>query len=129
MKKESIYWKTGEKLLNSEKVLKHKNSPLKEVLSGIGNLLQSVAEDHACFENDIQSSLGPDKTIHTLITKDYPNMQKDKDSLRKKQKEQENIETRYNKEKQRCELSLEEDAIEERGYLGTPFPSSPVKFE
>jgi len=115
-KKESIYWKTGENLLNSEKELKHKNSPLKEVLSGIGNLLQSVAEDHACFENDIQCSLGPDKTIHNLITKDYPNMQKDKDCLRKKQKEQENVETRYNKEKQKRELSADDAAFEEHHF-------------
>jgi len=115
-KKESIYWKTGENLLTSEKELKHKNSPLKEVLSGIGNLLQSVAEDHACFENDIQCSLGPDKTIHNLITKDYPNMQKDKDCLRKKQKEQENVETRYNKEKQKRELSADDAAFEEHHF-------------
>merc|ERR1719376_754815 len=114
--KESIYWKTGENLLNSEKELKHKNSPLKEVLSGIGNLLQSVAEDHACFENDIQSSLGPDKTIHNLITKDYPNMQKDKDYLRKKQKEQENVESRYNKEKHKRELSADDAAFEEHHF-------------
>eukprot|EP00091_Calanus_sinicus_P011187 TRINITY_DN25403_c0_g1_i1.p1 TRINITY_DN25403_c0_g1~~TRINITY_DN25403_c0_g1_i1.p1 ORF type:complete len:131 (+),score=32.28 TRINITY_DN25403_c0_g1_i1:381-773(+) len=85
-KKESAYWKTGENLLLSEKELKHRNSPLKEVLLGMGNLLQSVAEDHACFESDIQSTLGPDKTIHNLITKDYPNMQKDKDFLRKNKK-------------------------------------------
>ena len=104
--------------------MKHKNSPLRDVLSGIGNLLQSVAEDHACFENDIKSSLGPDKTIYNLITKDYPNMQKDKDSLRKKQKEQDNIESRYNKVKQTRELALDDDAFETRAYLGTPFPVS-----
>ena len=51
-------------------------------------------------------------------------MQKDEDNLRKKQKEQESIESKYNKEKQMCEMSLD-DAFEERGYLGTPFMVSP----
>lgn len=115
-KKESVYWKTGENLLLSEKELKHRNSPLKEVLLGMGSLLQSVAEDHACFESDIQSTLGPDNTIHNLITKDYPNMQKDKDFLRKKQKEQENVESRYNKEKQKRELSADDVAFEEHHF-------------
>eukprot|EP00092_Neocalanus_flemingeri_P013040 GFUD01014052.1.p1 GENE.GFUD01014052.1~~GFUD01014052.1.p1 ORF type:complete len:661 (+),score=162.12 GFUD01014052.1:81-2063(+) len=115
-KKESIYWKTGENLLLSEKELKHSNSPLKEILSGMGNFLQSVSEDHARFESDIQATLGPDKTIHNLITKDYPNMQKDKDCLRKKQKEQENVESRYTKEKQRRELAADDVAFEEHHF-------------
>lgn len=113
-KKESLYWKTGENLLLSEKELKHQNSPLKEILSGMGGLLQSVAEDHASFESDILATLGPDNTIHNLITKDYPNMQKDKDGLRKKQKEQENVEGRYNKEKQKREFAADDVAFEEQ---------------
>jgi hypothetical protein len=102
--------------LSSEKELKHKNSPLKEVLSGMGNLLQSLAEDHACFENDIQCSLGPNKTIHSLLTTDYPKMQRDKDFFRKKQKEQENVESRYNKEKQKRELAADDVTFEEHHF-------------
>jgi len=115
-KKDSVFWRTGENLLVNEKELKHKNSPLKEVLQGIGNLFLSIAEDHASFESDIQTSLGPEKTIHNLITKDYPNMQKDKDLLRKKQKEQENVEGRYNKEKQKRELSSDDVTFEEHHF-------------
>ena len=40
-------------------------------------------------------------------------MQKDKDFLRKKQKEEENVENRYNKEKQKREFSSDDSAFEE----------------
>ena len=76
-KKESIYWKTGENLLTNETELEHRNSPLRGILLGIGNLLQSVAEEHAQFENNVQASLGSDTAIHHLVTKEYPNLQKE----------------------------------------------------
>eukprot|EP00092_Neocalanus_flemingeri_P007012 GFUD01007573.1.p1 GENE.GFUD01007573.1~~GFUD01007573.1.p1 ORF type:complete len:702 (-),score=196.53 GFUD01007573.1:82-2139(-) len=113
-KKESIYWKTGENLLSNEKELKHKSSPLKDILLGMGNFLQSLAEEHAQFENNVQSNLGPETAIHDLVTKEYPNMQKEEEFLRKKQKEYENVESRYNKEKQKRELASDDSVFEEQ---------------
>ena len=107
-KKESIYWKTGENLLTNETELEHRNSPLRGILLGIGNLLQSVAEEHAQFENNVHASLGSDTAIHHLVTKEYPNLQKEEDILRKKQKEQENVQCRFSKEKQKRELASDD---------------------
>ena len=107
-KKESIYWKTGENLLTNETELEHSNSPLRGILLGIGNLLQSVAEEHAQFENNVHASLGSDTAIHHLVTKEYPNLQKEEEILRKKQNEQENVQCRFNKEKQKRELASDD---------------------
>jgi len=85
-RRESFYWKTGENLLTNEPELEHESSPLKGIISGIGNLLQSLADEHAQFENCVQINLGPDTTIHDLVTKDYPNLQKEEEILRKKAK-------------------------------------------
>ena len=87
---------------------------MKDVLLGMGKFLQSLAEDHAHFENNVQANLGPDTAIHDLVTKEYPNCQKEEDLLRKKQKEHENVETRYNREKQKRELASDDSAFEEQ---------------
>ena len=115
-RRESFYWKTGENLLTNEPELEHTSSPLKGIISGIGNLLQSLADEHAQFENCVQINLGPDTTIHDLVTKDYPNLQKEEEILRKKQKEQENVQCRYNKEKQKRELTSDDFEFEEEHY-------------
>ena len=112
-KRESVFWKTGENLLTNETELEHRNSPLKGIILGIGNLLQSLAEEHAQFENNVHTNLGADTTIHDLVTKDYPNLQKEEDILRKKQKEQENVQCRYSKEKQKREFASDDFEFEE----------------
>ena len=77
----------------------------------MGALLQEVAEDHANFESTIATVLGADQPIHNLITKDYPLMQKDKEQFRRKQKDLETAESRYNKEKQKRELAGDDKVI------------------
>ena len=100
-------------MLISESELYHESSPMKGMLSGIGALLQEIANEHAKFESIVQGNLGSDTAIHTFVTKDHPTLQKEEEVLRRKQREQENVQCRYNKEKQKRELTSDDKEFAE----------------
>ena len=96
-----MFWKLGDLMSKSEDELKHSVSPLRDMMTSISDILKSLSEAHFQFEQDIQTILGPEKPIHNFITKDYQNLQKEKEQWKKKMKEKQDASSKHEKDKKK----------------------------
>jgi len=118
------WWKIGESLATSEKDFKQgQGALLRDAVTSATETMKKMATCQVTFENELQSSLGAESPIHSMIYKDYPNLQREKESLRQKQKEVEAMGNRHIKEKQRInqlresEKESEEELVEKENRL------------
>ena len=116
-KKESMYWKLGEVMSQSQIDLTHENSPLKDFLETMSSHMQELAEDHLQLETAIQKQLGPEYPVQRIIAKGYPEILRDRDLLKQKLKEKENVESRYEAQSRRRQNSVGDPAFEESHRL------------
>ena len=112
-KKESIYWKLGEVMKQSQKDLTHPNSPLRDFLCQMSSNMQDLAEEHLQLETGVQKLLGTEYPIQKIISKGYPEILKDRDLLKQKLKEKENVDNRYEAQSRRRINARGDDAFEE----------------
>ena len=112
-KKESIYWKLGEVMKQSQRELTHQNSPLRDFLGKMSSNMQDLAEDHLQLETAIQKLLGTEYPVHKIISKGYPEILKDRDLLKQKLKEKENVDNRYEAQSRKRFNARGDEAFEE----------------
>ena len=112
-KKESTYWKLGEAMSQSQGDLSHANSPLKDFLDEMSSHMKDLAEDHLNLETAIQKQLGSEFPLQRIIAKGYPEILKDRDLLKQKMKEKENVENRYEAQSRRRFNARGDEAFEE----------------
>ena len=112
-KKESTYWKLGEAMSQSQGDLSHANSPLKDFLDEMSSHMKDLAEDHLNLETAIQKQLGSEFPLQRIIAKGYPEILKDRDLLKQKLKEKENVENRYEAQSRRRINARGDEAFEE----------------
>ena len=97
----------------SQDDLTHANSPLKDFLEKMSSHMEELAEDHLQLETAVQKQLGPEYPIQRIIAKGYPGILKDRDFLKQKLKEKENVESRYEAQSRRRINARGDDAFEE----------------
>ena len=112
-----MYWKLGEVMSQSQIDLTHENSPLKDFLETMSSHMQELAEDHLQLETAVQKQLGPEYPIQKIIAKGYPGILKDRDFLKQKLKEKENVESRYEAQSRRRINARGDEAFEENHRL------------
>ena len=97
----------------SERDLTHENSPMKDFLGMMGRHMKILAEDHVNLETAVQALLGTEYPLQRIIAKDYPEILKDRDLLKQKLKEKENLESRYQAQQQKTKNAKGDEAFEE----------------
>ena len=112
-----MFWKLGDVMSQSVGDLTHENSPMKDFLSTMGCHMKTLAEDHVNLETAIQALLGPEYPLQRIIAKDYPEILKDRDLLKQKLREKENLESRYQVQQQRTKNARGDDAFEDSHRL------------
>ena len=112
-KRESIYWKLGEVMKQSQGDLTHENSPMRDFLWKMSSHMQDLAEDHLQLETAVQKQLGTEYPLQKIISKGYPEILKDRDLLKQKLKEKENVENRYEAQSRRRFNARGDEAFEE----------------
>ena len=116
-KEESMYWKLGEIMKQSQGDLTHENSPMRDFLWKMSSHMQDLAEDHLQLETAVQKQLGTEYPLQKIISKGYPEILKDRDLLKQKLKEKENVENRYEAQSRRRQNSVGDPAFEESHRL------------
>ena len=112
-----MFWKLGDVFSQSEGDLTHDNSPMKEFLGAMGCHMKTLAGDHVSMEIAIQGLLGPEYPLQRIIAKDYPDILKERDLLKQKLREKENLESRYQVQQQRTKNAKGDEAFEENHRL------------
>lgn len=112
-KEESMYWKLGEIMKQSQGDLTHENSPMRDFLWKMSSHMQDLAEDHLQLETAVQKQLGTEYPLQKIISKGYPEILKDRDLLKQKLKEKENVENRYEAQSRRRFNARGDEAFEE----------------
>ena len=112
-KEESMYWKLGEIMKQSQGDLTHENSPMRDFLWKMSSHMQDLAEDHLQLETAVQKQLGTEYPLQKIISKGYPEILKDRDLLKQKLKEKENVENRYEAQSRRRINARGDEAFEE----------------
>ena len=116
-KKESIYWKLSEVMKQSKGDLTHENSPLRDFLGKMSSHMEELAENHLQLETGVEKLLGTENPIQKIIAKGYPEILKDRDLLKQKLKEKENVESRYEAQSRRRINARGDEAFEETHRL------------
>ena len=112
-----MFWKLGEVMSQSERDLTHENSPMKDFLGMMGRHMKILAEDHVNLETAVQALLGTEYPLQRIIAKGYPEILKDRDLLKQKLKEKENVESRYEAQSRRRFNARGDDTFEESHRL------------
>ena len=112
-KEESMYWKLGEIMKQSQGDLTHENSPMRDFLWKMSSHMQDLAEDHLQLETAVQKQLGTEYPLQKIISKGSPEILKDRDLLKQKLKEKENVENRYEAQSRRRFNARGDEAFEE----------------
>jgi len=102
-KTNSPWWKIGESLTAAEKDFKQgQGALLREAVTSTTESMKKLAACQVTFESELQGRLtGERSPIHSMIYRDYPVLQREKDGLRQKQKEVDAMASRHAKERQR----------------------------
>ena len=79
----------------------------------MGRHMKILAEDHVNLETAVQALLGTEYPLQRIIAKDYPEILKDRDLLKQKLKEKENLESRYQAQQQKTKNAKGDEAFEE----------------
>ena len=93
--------------------LTHENSPMRDFLWKMSSHMQDLAEDHLQLETAVQKQLGTEYPLQKIISKGYPEILKDRDLLKQKLKEKENVENRYEAQSRRRFNARGDEAFEE----------------
>jgi len=117
-KTNSPWWKIGESLTGAEKDFKQgQGALLREAVTSTTESMKKLAACQVTFESELQARLtGERSPIHSMIYRDYPVLQREKDGLRQKQKEVDAMASRHAKERQRIKQVHFEDFHQLSGF-------------
>ena len=104
MGQESAYFKSGELMHRKAEMVKHSESPVKEILNKTANVFKTIGNQQANFETTIHHVLDEGK-INDLITKDYLVAESEMSELKRKVGQHTNSKNRFEKEQKKLDLA------------------------
>ena len=115
---ETIYLKSGELMLRKAEMIKHSDSPVKEILTMTGEIFKTFGTLQCDFEMRMHEILDTGK-MNDLTTRDYVQVEAERNELKRKSSQHTNSRNQFEKEVKKLESAKDDPEYEKELQLRT----------
>ena len=115
---ETTYHKSGELMLRKAEMIKHSDSPVKEILTMTGKIFETFGTLQCDFEMRMHEILDTG-TMNDLTTKGYAQVEAERNELKRKSSQHTNSRNQFEKEMKKLESAKDDPEYEKELQLRT----------